>query len=68
MARCERCGRESIATTMSWFNTEMICCGPGSCDEREEQHPEFERAKQVETEAVRRGDHNFQGVGLPGDL
>lgn len=62
---CERCSKESRSFTVSWFNTEVICDG---CDDRERAHPEFERARRVESEAVMRGDYNFPGVGLPADL
>lgn len=62
---CDRCGKESVGSTGSYFNTETICF---ECADRERAHPDFERARRVETEAVQRGDYNFPGVGLPPDL
>ena len=61
--RCQRCGRESTSFTGSWFSGELICL---SCSEIEEAHPDFDFAHDTETEAVRRGDYNFEGVGWPG--
>lgn len=65
MERCERCGAETYVVSMSWFNTEMICL---ACQARERAHPDFAAAKAAEEAAVRRGDYNFPGVGLPPDL
>lgn len=65
MSRCDRCRRETLVTTGSYFNTETIC---PDCRAAEEAHPDFERARRIEGEAVRRGDFNFPGVGLPADL
>lgn len=47
------------------FNTDTICL---DCKKREETHPAYERARQTEQDAVRRGDLNFPGFGLPPDL
>lgn len=65
MSKCERCGRPSLATTMSIFNTETICM---ECSRREQEHPRYEEARQAEAEAVRQGNHNFRGIGKPADL
>lgn len=65
MSTCDRCGKETLMTTMSWFNTEVIC---GDCDEAERAHPDFERARATETAAVQSGNMNYPGVGLPADL
>ena len=61
--RCQRCGQESDSFTGSWFDTTLICL---SCSEIEEAHPDFQYAHDTETEAVKRGDLNFPGVGWPG--
>ena len=50
---------------MSFF-CEQLCCV--QCLIRERQHPEFPRAVAAEEQAVRRGDLNFGGIGLPPDL
>lgn len=62
---CQRCGSETRSTTMSYFNTEIIC---PTCDSEERAHPQFEEARRVELEHVKAGDYNFEGVGLPADL
>jgi len=35
------------------------------CKDAETKLPEYERARASELEAVRRGDFNFKGIGLP---
>jgi len=60
---CERCGRETVATIMSMYNTQMICM---DCKGEERQRPDYERARKAEEEACRRGDFNFPGVGWNG--
>ena len=62
---CDRCGRETGSYTMSMFSTEEICL---DCKDREMQHPDYEEARRVESEAVKRGDFHFPGVGTPADL
>lgn len=62
---CDRCGRESRASTGSWFNTEQICL---DCSGKEKAHPRFAEAKAAEEAAVKNGDYNFPGIGLPADL
>jgi hypothetical protein len=62
---CDRCGRETLIVTGSYFNTELIC---EACDAAERAHPQFDEARRIETEAVRRGDYNFPGIGLPPEL
>lgn len=65
MNRCERCGKESSYTTGSYFNTQMI---GKECDERERAHPDFEKARRIERDAVMSGNLNYVGIGLPDDL
>lgn len=67
MTRCDRCGRETRALIMSYFNTDDLC---PDCRDLEEQHPDFEEARSVEVQfvqaAVQAGtDVNYQGIGLP---
>lgn len=62
---CDRCGRETLVLTMSIFNTEMICM---TCEQKEMEHPEYRKAKDVELEQVRRGNYNYPGIGKPKDL
>lgn len=59
---CDRCGNETFCTTMSYFNTQIICI---ECDDLEQKHPDFEAAREAENEEVRNGNYHFKGVGLP---
>lgn len=63
MTKCDRCGKLARITTTSWFNLDTIC---PACDNEEREHPDYQYAKQVENDAVRRGNYNFEGVGWPG--
>lgn len=63
--KCGRCRKPSTITTGSFFDTSMICI---DCDERERSHPQFERAHDADVAAMRRGDFNFPGIGVPVDL
>lgn len=65
MQTCDRCGAETISTTMSYFNTDIIC---PACDDAERAHPRFAEAREVELKHVQTGDFNFRGIGLPDDL
>lgn len=62
---CDRCGAESLVSTGSYFNTEIIC---PACDEAEQAHPDYARAREVELAAVRAGNFNYPGIGLPAEL
>lgn len=62
---CDRCRQESIAHTMSMFNTEMICM---KCKKKEQAHPLYEQARDAEAAAVANGNLNYRGVGKPADL
>lgn len=65
MATCERCGRETLVTQCSMFNTEMCC---QNCIDKEKQHPSYDLARFREYQAVQEGNYNFPGIGLPPDL
>lgn len=62
---CQRCRRETLGFTGSYFDTANICF---RCDEVERSHPAFGEARRVESEHVLRGNFNFRGVGVPADL
>ena len=67
--KCQRCGKVTRITTMSRFNTDIICCGGNdSCSAKEQRHPKYKEASDAEFAAVQRGDMNFPGIGLPPDL
>lgn len=63
--KCERCGKETVVHTCSWFNKQNVCL---DCDDEELKHPDIKRAKAIENEHCKKGDYNFAGVGLPKDL
>jgi len=65
MQTCERCKNSSLTLRMSFFNTQMIC---PACIKTEKAHAGYQEAHDTETEAVRQGDYNFPGIGLPEDL
>jgi hypothetical protein len=50
---------------MSIFNTQMIC---DSCEQKEIQHPKYQKAREADLKAISQGDYNFPGIGLPEDL
>ena len=59
--KCERCHKETLVTTMSYFNTQMIC---SKCEESEQADERYEEARKAENAAVMKGDYNFKGIGL----
>jgi len=63
--KCDRCKLKTNSTTMSYFNTQMICW---YCEDKEIVHPKYGEARAVENEEVRKGNYNYQGIGLPEDL
>jgi hypothetical protein len=65
MFRCERCHHPCPVFTGSIFNQQLVCV---PCVLKERAHPLFLEAGEAEEAAVRRGDLNFPGIGLPHDL
>jgi hypothetical protein len=63
--KCHRCGTETIMWTMSRFNTQECCI---DCIEEEKKHHRYPEAERAELEAIKNGDYNFPGIGLPDDL
>ena len=63
---CPRCGADLAGgRTMSRFNMDPICL---ACAEAERRHPDYAKACEAELAAVKAGDRNFPGIGLPPDL
>jgi hypothetical protein len=58
--KCQRCGKEAKAHTMSMFNLQTICL---PCKDIEKKHPKYEKACEAELEAIRGGNYNFNGIG-----
>lgn len=68
MPKCERCRNQQegpYAITMSYFNTQLIC---ETCERKEQAHPKYQQAKQAEIEAIKTGNYDFRGIGLPKEL
>jgi len=63
--KCQRCREDASYTTMSIFNTDMICI---ECEKIERAHPDFPEARRIELEELAKKNYNFPGVGLPKDL
>jgi hypothetical protein len=57
---CDRCGKETISTIVSMFNTDEIC---NECKERERQDPRYKDAVAADEAAIRSGNYNFRGIG-----
>ena len=64
--KCDRCRlkKPGEGFRMSVFNTDWLC---PTCQEIEESHPDFEKARSAETQQVINGNYNFKGIGLPND-
>ena len=60
--KCQRCRKDTTVTSMSKFNTQMCCI---ECLEIEKGHPQYNTAVTLEIAAVKQGNFNYQGIGLP---
>jgi len=58
---CQRCHNETYVTTMSYFNTQIIC---PQCEEDEQASPRYAEAKKAENDAASQRNYNFKGIGL----
>lgn len=61
MKTCVRCKTETAYLCVSWFNRDEIC---GPCSDDEAFCPSYFRAVQAESDALRNGDWDFDGIGL----
>lgn len=59
MPQCDRCNQETKTHSMSWFNTDQICL---KCKSEESEHPLYKKAKEIENEEVKKGNHNYPGL------
>ena len=56
--KCDRCGGSTNnSTTMSIFNTDVICM---SCKDEERKDPEYKAASLAEEEAYKKGVQNLK--------
>jgi hypothetical protein len=63
---CDRCGEKKPSSViMSMFNLENLCT---RCKDIERGHPLYKIAYEREVEEIRKGNLNFEGIGLPDDL
>lgn len=66
--KCQRCGKITegqFCLIMSYFNTQMIC---EHCERLEQAHPDYPRARKMELDAIKGGNYDFKGIGLPKEL
>lgn len=64
--QCDRCNHSTNnVTTMSKFNKDVICM---PCKEDERKHPDYQKASDAELAECKKGNMNFEGIGLPADL
>lgn len=59
--KCQRCGKESAVSIMSMFNTDEICL---DCKKEERKHPDYQKAVEAESNEVKNGNLNFEGIGF----
>lgn len=60
--KCDRChGDFNGCRTMSMFNTQVICM---ACKEKEQQRANYRKAVEADHAEIRKGNYNFQGIGL----
>jgi hypothetical protein len=64
MAHCARCDRTTLSSTMSRFNTDILCL---PCERDERDAPGYPEAHAAEHAAVAANNWNFSGVGLSPD-
>ena len=62
MTNCDRCHQPTIATITSMFNTDTICL---ECKKLERENPRYAEAVAADKAAIRGGNFNFAGIGLP---
>ena len=62
---CDRCGEPTNITIMSMFNKDILCT---HCKAIEKNHPDYDKAAKAELEECKKGNMNFEGIGLPDDL
>ena len=62
---CDRCGQPTNRVTiMSMYNEQIICL---SCKDKERQRSDYDKAVQADIAEIKRGNYNFEGIGLDED-
>ena len=60
--RCDRChGSLDGGRIMSMYNQDCICM---TCKEKEQQRADYRKAVEADHAEIRKGNYNFQGIGL----
>lgn len=62
---CDRCHLPTNSLKGSYFSTENLC---SRCVTEERHHPMYKHAVDVEHNAVKNGNYNFGGIGVPADV
>jgi hypothetical protein len=65
LPNCDRCDKETNSMIGSMFNLQMIC---SDCKTKESKHEMYDIAVSVESDQVKGGNYNYEGIGLPEDL
>lgn len=66
IGQCDRCCQpHNNQTIMSMFNKDILCM---RCKAIEKNHPDYDKAAKAELDEVKKGNRNFEGIGLPEDL
>ena len=60
MSACQRCGVETICTTMSMYSRAIICM---DCKDKETKRPDY---KQAEAQDLREYAGRLRGLGMEG--
>lgn len=60
---CDRCGGSlEKGRMMSMFNQNCLCMG---CIAKERKHADYTQALEADTDQIRKGNFNFEGIGFP---
>ena len=59
---CQRCQKQTNGVTiMSMFNTQVICM---DCKKGEKENPRYDEAVEKDIQEIKKGNYNFEGIGL----
>ena len=60
--KCDRChGSLDGGRICSMYNQQTICM---TCKEKEQQRADYRKAVEADHAEIRKGNYNFQGIGL----
>ncbi len=60
--KCDRCHKPLAGCRiMSIYNPQVICM---ACKEKEQQRADYRKAVEADHAEIRKGNYNFQGIGL----